>query len=259
MTTTSDQATRASLLRRSRLDHTVATALAAAEYDRFAHTIANLNADDWGRPTRCPAWDVRQLACHVIGMAEFAADPAEGARQQALAGAAVAARGGDFVDALTALQVAERESWHIGDVVANVGSAGRRAAAGRAAVPPEVRAAALPGQYVVNGVPETWAIGYLTDTILTRDVWMHRADLCAAVGTPMALSADHDGAIVADVVDEWAERHGRPFRLTLTGAAGGVFARGQGGDDISLDAVEFMVVASGRGVGAGLLATEVPF
>ncbi|HEY5882314.1 MAG TPA: maleylpyruvate isomerase family mycothiol-dependent enzyme [Nakamurella sp.] len=259
MTTTTDPATVPRPLRCSGLEWDAAMALAAAEYERFADVIVDLGADDWGRPTRCPAWDVRQLACHVIGMAEFAADQTELARQEALAGAAVARRGGAFIDALTALQVQERESWLPADVVASVRAAGRRAAAGRAATPAQVRDAAMPAPFVFNGSPEWWSVGYLVGTILTRDVWMHRIDLCAAVGSPLAISADHDGVIVADVVDEWAQRHGRPFSLTLTGTAGGVFARGHGGDELELDAIEFATVVSGRGTGTGLLATQVPF
>jgi len=37
----------------------------------------------------------------------------------------------------------------------------------------------------------------------------------------MVLTPDHDARIVADVVAEWAGRHGRPFTLHLTGPAGG--------------------------------------
>ena len=73
----------------------------------------------------------------------------------------------------------------------------------------------------------------------------------------MTLTPDHDGAIVADVVAEWAQRHGQPYRLTLTGPAGGDW--GTGGQAIEMDAVQFCRVLSGRGEGSGLLATEVPF
>jgi len=117
----------------------------------------------------------------------------------------------------------------------------------------------MPGPFLVNDTPEWWSVGYLVETILTRDVWMHRIDLCAATGVPMVIGADDDGVIVADVVDEWALRHGRPFTLTLTGTAGGVFTRGQGGDDLELDAIEFATIVSGRGTGTGLLTTQVPF
>ena len=65
--------------------------------------------------------------------------------------------------------------------------------------------------------------------------------------------------IVADVVAEWAGRHGRPYRLELEGPAGGRFGRDDAGEVITLDAVAFCRVLSGRAPGAGLLATQVPF
>jgi len=110
----------------------------------------------------------------------------------------------------------------------------------------------------VNGREESWSVGYLLRTILTRDPWMHRTDLSAATGLPMTLTPDHDGVIVDDVVAEWAERHGRPYQLELTGPAGGSWRRGDA-ELVTLDAVEFCRIISGRGVGVGLLATQVPF
>jgi hypothetical protein len=50
---------------------------------------------------------------------------------------------------------------------------------------------------------------------------MHRLDIAAATGTEPRLTADHDGVIVADVVAEWADRHGKDFELTLTGPPAG--------------------------------------
>jgi hypothetical protein len=64
---------------------------------------------------------------------------------------------------------------------------------------------------------------------------------------------------VADAVDEWADRHGHPYRLTLTGPAGGTWSRGSDGPVIELDAIEFCRTISGRLPGEGLLATEIPF
>jgi hypothetical protein len=61
------------------------------------------------------------------------------------------------------------------------------------------------------------------------------------------------------VVADWARRHGRPFTLVLTGAAGGRFTAADGGEEIELDAVEFCRVLSGRAPGAGLLSTRVVF
>jgi len=60
-------------------------------------------------------------------------------------------------------------------------------------------------------------LGYLFDIGFTRDVWMHRVDIARATGRPLELTAGHDGRIVADILAEWASRHGEPFSLRLTG------------------------------------------
>lgn len=112
----------------------------------------------------------------------------------------------------------------------------------------------------VGGEVETWRMAYLLDTILTRDPWMHRVDISRATGRDMVLTAEHDGYLVADVVAEWARRHGQPFTLELTGPAGGRFAGGdRSGEHITTDAIEFCRILSGRATGEGLLTQEVPF
>jgi hypothetical protein len=106
---------------------------------------------------------------------------------------------------------------------------------------------------------ERWRYGFLVDTIFTRDPWIHRVDISRAIGREPDLTREHDGRVVADVVAEWADRHGKPFTLTLTGPAGGSWHRGHGGEEIELDAVEFCWILAGRAPGTGLLATRVPF
>lgn len=107
---------------------------------------------------------------------------------------------------------------------------------------------------------ERWSLGYLNDVILTRDTWLHLIDLHRAIGTFPPLTADHDGRIVADVVVEWARRHGQQFVLTLTGPAGGTYASiASAGAALTLDAVEFCRILSGRAEGTGLLSAPVPF
>jgi len=75
----------------------------------------------------------------------------------------------------------------------------------------------------------------------------------------MVLTSEHDGRVVADVVADWARRHGQSFVLRLEGPAGGSFSAGQDGPEVRLDALEFCRVLSGRGAADGLLATFVPF
>jgi hypothetical protein len=90
---------------------------------------------------------------------------------------------------------------------------------------------------------------------------MHRIDIARATGIPLELTAEHDGALVEDVVAEWAGMHGAAYDLTLTGVAGGTWRAGEGTtvERLSLDAIEFARTMSGRAAGAGLLAQGVPF
>jgi hypothetical protein len=139
--------------------------------------------------------------------------------------------------------------------VGALADAGTRGVRRRRRLPAALRGVPLP-----LGPPlGTRSLGYLMDRIYTRDAWMHRIDLSRATSRPLQLTADHDGRIVADVVEEWADAHGQPFALVLTGPAGGTWSRGEDGERLELDAVEFCRVVSGRAPGTGLLSTAVPF
>jgi hypothetical protein len=168
------------------------------------------------------------------------------------------------VDGLTALQVEERQHLGPDELRTELRRVGPRGARGRRRIPGFLRSRRLPGAEVVNGVAEMWSLGYVTDVILTRDPWMHRLDLARATGQDPVLTADHDGVIVTDVVAEWARRHGQPYRLELTGPAGGSWSSGAGGEQIVMDAADFCRILSGRpgpdgGQPCGLLTTQVPF
>jgi len=116
-----------------------------------------------------------------------------------------------------------------------------------------------PSGSTATGMPTRETAGHLVDVILTRDVWMHRDDIARATRRQLRLDRAIDGAIVADVVAEWAGRHGQPFELNLTGPAGGYFAQSHGGERLDLDAVEFCRVLSGRVTGERLLGVRVLF
>jgi len=244
--------------RESALPRPVAMRLAATEYDRCAELFRSLSPAQWAMPTDCPAWDVRQMAAHMLGMAEMAASIRENFRQQRKAARA----GGVYIDALTRLQVDERADWTPERITARFAARGAKAAAGRRRTPAFVRGRTMPQAQEANGVAEPWTFGYLIDVILTRDPWMHRLDIAAATGTPPRLTADHDGVIVTDVVAEWAVRHGKDFELTLTGPVGGTWRAGANGPSWTLDAVDFCRAISRRPASLtldDLLNTEVPY
>lgn len=250
--TTRPEATRP---RRSTLDRAVAKQLAAHEYQRYLDLLRTLEPNEWSLPTDCPGWNVQQMAAHNLGMAELAGSLPEMVRQFAGAGR----RPEQGVDALTAHQVDRRSTLTPAEIINRYRTAHPRAVRGRSRRSRLIGRFAMPEKQVIDGTPETWTFGYLFETILTRDTWMHRIDTSRAIGRPPLLTHDHDGALVADVVTEWANRHGAPFALRLTGPAGGNWSAGIGGDDLSLDAVSFVRTLSGRESGQGLLAVQVPF
>ncbi|MCU1589374.1 MAG: hypothetical protein JWP11_630 [Frankiales bacterium] len=235
------------------LQRDVAMRLAADEYQRFLGQLQRLAPADWKAATDCPAWDVRALVGHVVGMTEMSASLPEQMRQMRAAGKA----DGVFIDALTALQVAKHKDATPEQLVARLATVGPKAAKGRRRTPGFIRRRTMPVPQAVGGVDESWTLGYLVDVILTRDTWMHRIDLARATGKDLELTPEHDGVIVADVVAEWAARHGQPCRLHLTGPAGGIWSFGAGGPEITEDAVDFCRGLSARGSAA--LGTAVPF
>ena len=227
--------------------------LAATEYERFLTQLRGLQQGDWTRPTDCPGWDVRALVGHVVGMTEMSASLPEQLRQMRAAGKA----GGEFIDALTALQVAKHVGASTEQLVARYAVVGPKAAKGRRRTPGLIRGRTMPMPQTVGSSTEAWTFGFLVDVILTRDTWMHRVDVARAAGLDVELTGEHDGVLVADVVAEWAGRHGQPCTVHLRGPAGGRWAFGSGGAEVSQDAVDFCRGLSGRGEPA--FGTPVPF
>lgn len=230
--------------------------LAAAENERVVDLVRSLGPGDWPKPTDCPAWDVRDLTSHVLGMMELASSIHQFIHQ--LRAGKKAAGDRPDIDGMTEVQVRERAHLDPNQLIERLAIMAPRAARARQRLPGPLRR--MPMKVDVAGVMETWRLGYLFDVVLTRDTWMHRVDLARATGRALVLTPEHDGRLMADVVAEWARRHGRPFTLTLEGPAGGLFTdNGGGGEEITLDAVEFCRTLSGRVAGVGLLTQVVPF
>jgi uncharacterized protein (TIGR03083 family) len=228
-------------------------AAAEEEYRRLLDLLGGLAGEDWARPTDCIEWDVRQVVAHVIGAAASSGSLREARRQQALA--RLLHPDATLVDGMNDVQVRERATASPSQLLGELAEAARRAVRRRRRIPAPVRLLPLP-----FGPPlGTRSVGYLMDRIYTRDTWLHRVDIARATGRDPLLTPEHDGRLVADIVEEWARAHGRPFDLTLTGPAGGRWSRGEDGSPLTLDAVQFCRILSGRAPGEGLLAYAVPF
>ena len=230
------------------MKHAQWMALSDVEYARILDLLKSLDPGEWEKPTDCAEWDVRQVVAHLVGSARMNASLREAGRQDRL-GRTMRGDRPLAIDGVTAVQVSERADHSPGRLLGDLADAAPRAMAGRRRVRGPLRWLRLPMDPPLRWRP----LSYLVDVVLTRDLWMHRIDLARASGCEPVLTADHDGRIVADIVAEWARRHGEAYELILTGPAGGTFRRGAGGEVHRLDAVEFARILSGRAVGEGLL------
>lgn len=236
--------------------------LATAAYDQLLALLDELSAEEWDAPTQCPGWTVADMVGHLIGAAKGNASVREQVRQQAWGARHRQEFDGNPLDATNALQIEDHRTLAPAERVAALRAAAAPSVRGRMRIPAAFRRISVsiaPGGSTAAGMPERDTLGHLLDVVLTRDVWTHRIDIARATGRDLTLDPRTDGALVADVVAEWAGRHGQPFELTLTGPAGGTFAQGEGGERLELDAVEFCRVLSGRAEGDGLLGVRVLF
>ncbi len=238
------------------LERDVAMRLATTEYERVAVQFESLTPEHWALPTDCPDWDVRALAGHMLGMMQMIASMPEMIRQQLAAKRRAQREGRVMIDALTALQVEKNADLTIDELTQQVRTLAPKAVKARRRAPRVIRKQTMPDQ------DEWWTMGYLFDVILTRDPFLHRVDIARATKIPMTATAEHEGTIVDDVVDEWSGRHGAAYDLELTGPAGGHWQHRNGKDSsehINMDAFDFCRALSGRTHAEGLLRTQVPF
>ncbi|MDZ7731936.1 MAG: maleylpyruvate isomerase family mycothiol-dependent enzyme [Acidimicrobiia bacterium] len=203
--------------RRSRaLDRDRLRTLAAEEYARFGALLRELSPDDWSRQTDCDRWDVADLLRHVVGAMHGNASFRELAHQMR-----AERKEADPVqiDRLGVVQVRDRASRSVDQLLDRYDELAPRAVRRRFGMPAPIRRVKIPVE--LPSLQEKWTLGFLLDVIYTRDTWMHRVDVCSCHRSASRFSTpDHDGVLVADVVAEWARRHGQPVELTLTGPAG---------------------------------------
>jgi uncharacterized protein (TIGR03083 family) len=239
-----------------RIKHAEAMRITAVENGKFAAALRDLRPDDWAKPTDCARWDVRALAAHVIGSAAGQASPREFVRQVRTGKPIVNEIGAEYWwDGMNELHVRERSELSVDELHAEWAANSRRALRARRRLPRPI--AWLPLLKLPAPVGRK-NVGYLFDMGFTRDVWMHRIDLTRAAGTTFDADGEHDGRIVADLVAEWAQTHGEPFTLRLTGPAGGDFTAGENGEHVELETLEFARTLAGRREGTGVLRHPLP-
>lgn len=246
-----------------RVDGAEARRLATAMYDRILGELRGLSADEWDTETVCAPWTVADIVRHLVGAAKGHASLPQFMRQAVYGARRKSEFDGNDMDAMNALQVADHAELDPAQLIEELAVIAPRAVSKRMSRPGllgRVRLANAPGGSTAAGMPPSLTLGHLFEVILTRDVFLHRIDIARATGRSIEVDGPTEGTLVADVVAEWAQRHGEPFRLTLSGPAGGRYAVGEGGPDLELDALELCWILSGRGPASHeLLETRVLF
>lgn len=237
------------------LSHREAVDMATTELGRFLALVESLAPGDWGLQTDCALWDVRQMVAHVAGTAAAYARWSEFKRQ----GSGRAQRpyrqaGMNKLDAMNQIQVDDRAGWSPAELIAELKAMGPRAIATRGRLPAALRAIPLPlGLAFPFG--KVWIrVGYLTDLILTRDIWMHRLDISRAASREVVQTPGHDGRMTALVVRDLSQilgsrLGGQSVVYELAGPAGGFWRIGSSQKPtaiISMDTLDFHRLASGR-------------
>lgn len=230
------------------LRHDEAGQLATVEADRLLALVQSLVGADWSQPTDCTAWTVRDIVAHLAGAVSSQASWAEFKRQNManpyMKEAAVK------IDAINRRQVEDRAEATVEQLVAEFKENAPKAIRTRQRLPWLVRQLRLP-----MGPPLGFtSVGYLMDTIVTRDQWMHRHDIALATGREMIVTPEHDGRLLALVIRDLARKiepqlQNRTIDLLLIGQAGSHFRFGAGNHVdavIEMDVPTFNRLASGR-------------
>ena len=231
-----------------KLGHTEARRLATDELERMLALLESLSAEDWQRPTACTLWNVSEVVAHLAGAFAGYASWAEFKRQYFKN--PYTSEAAAKIDGVNQRQVEDRAGASPAALLAELREVGPRAIHTRHRLPWLLRVLRVPSGPPLGITP----IGYITDLIYTRDMWMHRLEISRASRREMTLTAAHDGRVIELVMRDLGRmlrrRLGqRNIRVELTGPARGVFDFGSSSDPsvtIQMDALAFNWLASGR-------------
>lgn len=202
------------------LDRAETSAEFLNELDSFGALIDSLDPAALDMPTRCEGWTVRDVAGHMVGQMT---DVVEGRLD------------GLGTDEVTQRQAGERADRSGKELAVELAEDRARAA----------DMLALFDDAAWNGPVASDYPGTLGDGILALyyDAYLHADDIRAAIGMPSVRGPGLQ-ASVHHVADELAGKEWGPATLALDGVDV-VDIRG-GGEKITGDALEFVLVATGR-------------
>jgi uncharacterized protein (TIGR03083 family) len=243
------------------LRHEEAMLISAEELKRFLELIDSLADDDWKKQTACSLWTVQDIVAHQAAhVSSFTSLGSFFSQLNPLSLRPYLAKGMTMLDAWNQAEVERRQSHSPQALIAEIRNAMPQSLQGRGKIPAWLRGLILP----LPGFDQPRSMGYLFDLIYTRDMWMHRVDICSATGRKMSLDSSHDARIIALIVRDLAMKsksglNGRSAILELTAAAGGTYRIGKSLSPdvtIEIDPISFSILTSGREKSANILTSS---
>lgn len=222
-------------------DRRRAEALATAQYEALLSLLRSLDAADWGRPTECAGWSVRDMVSHVVGLMD------EAVRVRVMLRHIVTAKrrypAANLLDGTNAVQIDDRRQHSEVELLAEFNRLAPRAVRARRRVPTPIRRTKPPAGFAM---PSEVTFGHVLDVVLVRDIFMHRVDIARACGRDV-VSIESDGEVIAQAVRDLDRRWaGPPLALDLLGAGRWNLGEGVPVATARVEAVGFARVLSGR-------------
>ncbi|MGW7684485.1 maleylpyruvate isomerase family mycothiol-dependent enzyme [Kribbella sp. NPDC054772] len=217
-----------------------------AELEAWHELLASVEGDEWQRRTVCDAWDVADVAGHLIGQAEDVNRPLSFPRRYRKAKRVYP--GVLRIDAHMMVQADEHRGTAPAELRTTFDQVWAKATRKISTELALMRRMSM----TIDGFESVkLSLGYIHDILLARDLWMHRDDVCQALGRPFDPGPNAEeivAQVMYDVIDGpwWGERPA--VEVELTGAGGGTYQLGRGAPvgHAAVDAVAYMRTVSGR-------------
>lgn len=217
--------------------------LASEELRRLLALLDTLNEPDWGKPTACTEWNVRDMVAHQAG----AYASGTGYRELIHQYTAVLTPGQLPEDAINRRQLADRAAKSPTQLIAELRSTGDQAIANW------VHGFRLLKPFGMPHPSGVWlSLRHLMLVIHSRDTWIHRLDICRATDRLFVQTREHDGRVNALVVRDLARSLSRKLgqqaiALDLEGTAGGRWKIGHGepAATVRMDTLDFNIYSVG--------------
>ncbi|MFC9695049.1 maleylpyruvate isomerase family mycothiol-dependent enzyme [Kribbella sp. NPDC056951] len=230
----------------SRADRPQCAEHRAAELEAWHDLLASINGSEWQRRTVCDEWDVADIAGHMIGQAEDVNIPWSFPRRMRKAKRAYPTK--PKFDRHMMVQADEHRGTPPDELRSTFDQVWAKATRKILRNPGLVRRMS----FSVDEYPGfSLDLGYVQDILLSRDLWMHRDDICQALGRPFdagRYGEEMIAQVMRDVIDGpfWGDRPA--VDVELTGQGGGTYRLGRGEPvgHAAVDAVGYMRTLSGR-------------